>query len=290
MEHVGIGTTADVFVVEKENELYGLKVQRGGSPGGDALRTEHGVLQYLSTTAMRQHVPRVEEWLPELDGLLMEYLRYPTRAEKEARFWIPNLARALQVLHSIGTPSIKEIPDERPEVGAAISNRLHDLFEVVLKEDAFWTGLPREDKSNLERVRAHHKTYAGLLPQIGDTLSHGRSALTHGDLAGDNIMLGRDGRLVLADWSAARISSPLTDIADLLTHGSWPEAEEQEFLSLYFRDTPQSSEEAQLCVGILTRLYRYRSCVQSLLWLNEMGTDGLDAVGRAHFEMMLGVL
>jgi hypothetical protein len=40
---------------------------------------------------------------------------------------------------------------------------------------------------------------------------------------------------------------------------------------------------------VLSRLHRYRSCVQSLLWLNDE-REGLDAIGRAHFERQLSAL
>jgi hypothetical protein len=43
------------------------------------------------------------------------------------------------------------------------------------------------------------------------------------------------------------------------------------------------------CLETLSRLHRYRSCVQSLLWLNDE-TEGLDAVGRAYFERQLEAL
>lgn len=247
-------------------------------------------MQYLNTTVMQQYVPRVGEWLQELDGFLMEYLRYPTQAERDATAWGPRLAQALQTLHGISLPAIQGIADDRPEIGIAISHRFRSVFRVVRKEDGFWARLSRENKSKLECVRANYKTYVGLLLHIEDTLAHTKLALTHGDLAGDNIMLTQDGRLAITDWGIARISSTLTDVAHLLMYANWPEDEERRFLNVYFNDDLVSIEGALPCLRVLSRLYRYHSCVQSLLRLNEIGEEGLDAVGRAHFERMLGAL
>jgi aminoglycoside phosphotransferase (APT) family kinase protein len=290
VQYIDLGTTAHIFVVEKGGKRHVLKIRRDGNSDTCALRAEHQVLQYLNATVMQQYVPRVGEWLQELDGFLMEYLRYPTRAERDAKTWRPSLAQALQALHSISLPAINGIANDHPEIGTAIGNRFRSMFQIVRKEDSFWTRLPGKDKSKLECVRVHYETYMGLLLQIEDTLAHTKPALTHGDLAGDNIMLTQDGRLAIADWGAARISSALTDVAHLLTYTNWSGDEEHQFLSMYFSDDLASLAEALPCLQILSRLYRYHSCVQSLLWLNEMGKVGLDAVGRAHFERMLGTL
>ena len=290
VQYIDLGATAHVFVVEKDDKRNILKIRRGGKNDACTLQAEYRVLQYLNTTPMRQYVPRVGEWLQELDGFMMEHLRYPTRAEKEAGAWRSNLARALQILHSISLPSINEIADDRPDVGIAVSNRFQSLFQIVLQENDFWERLPREDKSKLELVRAHYETYVGLLPQIEDTLVLTELALTHGDLAGDNIMITQDGRLAITDWGAARISSALTDIAYLLTYANWSEDEGRQFLSVYFNYNLEALEEALPCIQVLSRLYCYHSCVQSLVWLSEMGEEGLDAIGRAHFERLLDAL
>jgi thiamine kinase-like enzyme len=288
VEQIDLGTTADIFIVEKDHQRQALKIRRDGATDSGTLRVEHQVLQYLNTTAMQQYVPGVGEWLEELDGFLMAYLRYPTQAEREATTWIPGLARALQALHSVSPPTIEGIGDDCPEIGKAISNRFLNMFHVVKKENSFWIGLPREDQSNLETVRAHHESCCGLLQQIEELLIDTRPALTHGDLAGDNIMLTPDGRLAIADWGTARISSALADVAHLLTYAGWSRDEERQFLSTYFGDDPSTLGDAMPCIQVLTRLYRYHSCVQSLLWLNER--EGLDAVGKAHFERLLSAL
>ncbi len=290
VQYIDLGTTAHIFIIEKNGERYVLKTQRDGNSDTCALRAEHRVLQYLNTKPMQQYVPRVEAWLQELDGFLIEYLLYPTQAEKQTKEWVPNLACALQTLHSTSLPSTGGIADDRPDVGTAISNRFRNLYQIVLKEDTFWARLSIKDKPKLELVRAHYKTHVGLLPLIEDTIACTSLVLTHGDLSDDNIMMTQDGRLVLADWGAARISSSLTDVAYLLTYVNWSEDERCQFLNTYFNDSLETLENALFSLEVLSRLYRYRSCVQSLLWLNEMGEEGLDPVGRAHFERLLGAL
>ena len=177
-----------------------------------------------------------------------------------------------------------------PNVGAAISKRFRDLFQVVLRAGRFWDRLPKEDRSKLDRVRASYPNYVGLLSQIGYILAHTQLALTHGDLAGDNLMVTQDGRLAIADWGAARISAALTDVASLSMYSNWSEDERRQFYGLYFGDLSGTREQTLHGLEVLSRLYRYRSCVQSLLWLNEESEGGLDGIGRAHFERQLSAL
>ena len=287
-----LGTTARVYVVEtnRAGQRYALKTQRDPNRQDRAVRTEYRVLEYLNATPMRQAVPQVGDWLPELDGFLMDLLRYPTSAEVQAPSWAPDLGRALRILHRLGLPAIATVPDDRPNVGDAVSHRFRLLCQRVLSEDDYWARLPKADRPKLARVRARYDMYAGLLPQVERALAGVEPALTHGDLAGDNIMLTQDGRLALADWGTARISSPLIDVANLLTYAHWSEDESDRFLGAYFDDDPAALEAAWPCLETLSRLYRYRSCVQSLRWLNEMGEQGLDPVGRAHFKRVLNLL
>jgi aminoglycoside phosphotransferase (APT) family kinase protein len=289
VQYIDLGTTAHIFLVERDNERWVLKIQRERCRDLPVLQTEYRVLQYLNRTPIQQYVPRVGDWLPELDGFLMEYLRYPTRAEKEDAVWIPHLARALETLHSASLPPIRQLADDRPNVGAAISKRFRELFRVVLRTDGFWTGLSKEDKPKLECLRARYQSYVGLLSQMVDSLSHTRVALTHGDLAGDNIMLTQEGRLAIVDWGQARISAALADVASLSMYTSWSQDGKRRFYEAYLGDLSRGYEKAVDCLEVLHYLHRYRSCVQSLLWLNDE-REGLDAIGRAHFERQLDAL
>jgi aminoglycoside phosphotransferase (APT) family kinase protein len=289
VQYIDLGTTAHIFIVEKDNERCVLKTRRDKDSDTSAVPVEYRVLRYLNSTGMQRYVPRVGDWLSELDGFLMDYLRYPTPAEREKVVWVPDLARALETLHSVTLPPIQGLADDRPNVGTAISERLRGLFEVVLRTDVFWAGLSREDEPKLERVRACYYTYAGLLPQIADSLTQARVALTHGDLAGDNIMLTQEGRLTIIDWGSARISAALTDVASLSTYSNWSQDETRQFYEAYLGNASRSQEEALYCLEVFSRLHRYRSCVQSLLWLNDE-REGLDAIGRAYFERQLSAL
>jgi aminoglycoside phosphotransferase (APT) family kinase protein len=292
VEIIDLGTTACVYVVEtdKDSQRYALKTQRDSTHQDHAVRTEYRVLEYLNATPMQQVVPRIGDWLPELDGFLMDLLRYPTLAEMQAPAWALDLGRALRMLHSLDLPTIATIPDDRPNVADAVSHRFRLLFQHVLREDDYWTHLPQADRPKLAHVRARYDAYAGLLPKVQRALANSEPALTHGDLAGDNIMLTYDGRLALADWGTARVSSPLNDVANLLTYANWSEDESGRFLRAYFDDDPAALKAAWPCLQDLSHLHRYRSCVQSLQWLNEMGEQGLDGVGRAHLERILNLL
>jgi aminoglycoside phosphotransferase (APT) family kinase protein len=220
IETIDPGTTACIYVVEidKGGQRYALKTQRDASLQDHAVRTEYRVLEYLKATPMRQAVPRVGDWLPELDGFLMDLLRYPTPAEVQALAWAPDLGRVLRILHSTSLPTVARVPDDRSNVAEAVSRRFRLLFRHVLRRNNYWARLPKADRPKLAHVRACYDTYAGLLPQVERDLADTEPSLTHGDLAGDNTMLTQDGRLALADWGMARISSPLTDVANLLTY------------------------------------------------------------------------
>ena len=66
LQHIELGTIADVFVVGKEGERHVLKVPRDANADAHTLYTEHRVLQYLNVTPMQQFVPEVGEWLCSL--------------------------------------------------------------------------------------------------------------------------------------------------------------------------------------------------------------------------------
>ncbi|MBN1248405.1 MAG: phosphotransferase, partial [Anaerolineae bacterium] len=160
----------------------------------------------------------------------------------------------------------------------------------VLQDDASWAGLPVADRPHLTRVRAHYAAYAGRLSALATQIPTAEAALTHGDLAFDNVMLKQNGDVALIDWGEARITSGLADVASTITYADWPFDDVQRFLALTFEGDQAALDWALPVIERLIRLTRYRSCVQSLCWLNEEGPDGLDAVGRAHFERQLGAL
>ncbi len=282
---VELGMTARVLIVEKGGERYAVKVPREQGRDPLALRVEHRVLKYLNKTPMRGYIPQVGEWLLEGGGFAMTYLRYPTEAEKAGTTWIPSLARALRTLHRVDLPTIEGLPDDRPDVGAALVGRLRGVFKAVLKENGFWAGLSAEDRRRLETVRAHYGAYAAVLFQAAELLADAPVALTHGDLAGDNLMVTQDGDLAIVDWGSARIGAALTDPASLSVYMGWSPEERRRFHHVYLEET-EGSEETLPTLEILAQLHRYRSCVQSLLWLNG-DPEGLDAVGRRFFEAQL---
>ncbi len=290
VEHVDLGTTAHVFVVDVQGSRTVLKVCRDVSSGTCPLRAEYRVLKYLSTTNMAPYVPQVGEWIEEVDGFRMEHLRCATRKERETQDTPLVLGTMLRTLHGLALPVGGGVPDDRPSIGAAIRQRLARQFQSVLRRDSFWTGLPVEDRPKLDLVRSRYATYASLLPAVETALAGARPALTHGDLSGDNLMVTEDGRLTLVDWGEARISAGLADVAYLLTYVEWGEGEAQRFLGSYFQDCPEAAGDAYPTVQALGQLYRYRACVKSLLWLNELGAAGMDEVGRAFFERQLRLL
>lgn len=267
-----------------------MKISRGILANDLRLKTEYQLLQYLNRTAMRQYVPSAYEWLEEVNGFLMEYLHYPIQQSRTRLDTIRRLASILKTLHAVELPVTEGIGDDRTDITSAIVQRFRNVFNVVQEGYSFWAKMPTEDLPKLEIVRRHYETYYNLLETYQGTTSNIRVALTHGDLAGDNIMLTDDERLVLVDWGEARISSPLTDIAYLYTYSAWSPEEIRLFIQFYFNDNLVEVESELSAIQILSKLFRYRSCIQALLWLKEQGSDGLDIIGREHFERQLGLL
>lgn len=290
VQYIDLGTTADIFVIEKDDGKYALKTARGANLNVSRLRTEYLVLQHLNRTPMKKYVPRVGKWIQEVNGFLMEYLRYPNLGSTLAQGPYQALALILKTLHKVELPTALGIEDDRPNINAAIGHRFRSMFQVVLEDDLFWAKLPADDMPGLKIVQARYETYDNLLTNFETALTDIKVTLTHGDLAGDNIMLTQDGRLVLADWGEARISSALIDIAYLLAYVTWSENDVRQFLQTYFMDDTTELKRVFPTVRILSKLYQYRSCVQSLLWLKEMGLEGLDTLGRKHFERALRIL
>lgn len=280
---IDLGTNADVFVLEDGSKKYALKAPRFAFSTA-RLEVEYLVLRYLAQTPMKQYVPSVYEWLPEVDGFLIEYLSYPDQRSKNSLDATQIMALMLKTLHEIDLPAVAGIGDDRPDILAAISERFDDLFDKVLEKHSFWATLPKEAVPKLEIVRRHHQTYRDLLAEFRRTAQDMDAALTHGDLAGDNIMMTVDGRLVLTDWGEARISTALADLAYLFTYSAWPPEEISRFVQLYFGDQTAKIEKKLLTIRVLSKLYQYHSCVQSLLWMKASGDNGLDRIGREHFE------
>ena len=286
---VDIGMTARVYIIERDGERRALKVRRGDSDDKAALRTEHRLLTYLGRTPMRRCAPDVAKWLPGVDGFLMTYLHYPSRAEKEAPTWIRNLASALRTLHGLGPPSIPGLEDDRPSVGGAVIERFRSLFEGVWRTNGFWAGLSAGDTPKLEQVRAHYDTYADMLNEASNLLVGAEPALIHGDLASDNVMLTPEGDLAIADWGSARIGTGLSDAASVSVCMDWSPEERRRFYELYLGVGGKPDTRMIRSLHVLFLLHRYRSCVQSLLWLKDDG-EGLDAIGRAFLETQLAAL
>jgi len=190
LEYCDLGTTAHAFIVEKDSQRSVLKVLHTEQAGSSTLSREYQLLRYLMTTPMRPHVPAVQEWLPDLGGFVMEYLRPPTPAEQQSAAWIPNLACTISTLHNISLPSKDRLADDRPDIGAAMGQRFQVVFQMVLENDRSWAHLSGEDAHHLDYVRDRYADYSRLLPQLSAALRHAPPVLTHGDLSGDSPCCG----------------------------------------------------------------------------------------------------
>ena len=278
------GVTSDILIVEKNNEKRALKLARDKAK--EIVLREHRLLTYLNTTEPESNVPRVGEWLEEIDGFLMEYLFSPPPEVKQSVTWCLELARALRRIHNIKLPEIDGMPDDRPDIHLTVSKRFTDHCAVINKEDEYWKNLPEEYTPALKKVRNYYDAYIGLIPDVERTLTNTKPALTHGDLMGDNIMSRSDGTPVFVDWGEVRISSGLLDLACLLTFYDWPEDTIERFM-LEYCGSFEALEKVLPGIHVLRRFYRYLTCVSSLWWLIQPEEDQLDTVGRAFFNRIL---
>ena len=280
------GATSDVLIIEKTHEKCALKLAR--EKAREIVVREHRILTYLNATGLESNVPRVGEWLVEIDGFIMEYLLSPALEVRHSENWPVELARALRRIHRVNLPEIDGIPDDRPDIALTVSRRLVDRCSIIHNKEDYWKSLPREYIPALTMVRNHHDTYIVLIPEVEKALTNTQPAITHGDLAGDNIMSRSDGTPVFVDWGEIRISSGLLDLACLLTFTDWSEETIGCFLAEYYRR--ERLEEILPDIRILCRFYRYLTCVNCLWWLIQPEEEKLDTVGRAFFEKVLAKL
>lgn len=74
VQHINIGVTADIYIIEKDARKYALKIPRDTLSNSYPLKTEYLVLQHLNQTPMKQYVPSIYEWVQDVNGFLMGYL------------------------------------------------------------------------------------------------------------------------------------------------------------------------------------------------------------------------
>ena len=331
VKSLDLGTTSLIYVLQKDQQQTIAKVSR--NPGKTNLLTEYRLLQYLNDTPLRGHVPAPVQWVPELDGFLMEYreMRYPSPGEREDQWFVADLGKLVKILHKLKIPAIPGLPDDRPVPSRAIIRGFEEDFRIIQREETSWKRLSNTDRRRLRKVQEVHHVYAQRVENLRgsglretgfretnlpEPLEEAGPALTHGDLAGDNILLARkagpgspsipaqdeppgtamqgggDGEetVMLLDWGSARISSGLADVANLLVHQEWDSTGVQQFMEIYYQDDPAMIEKTRPTLEALVRLVRYRACLQSLEWLEGEGETGLDEAGRAFFERQVQLL
>lgn len=234
VDTVDLGTTACVYVVEIDNTWYALKTCRHLSAARQ-LRVEYELIQHLRASPMADYVPHTHGWIPELHGFLMEYLRFPTSVELESSVWITQIASALRALHQVVLPAIDGLPDNREPQGVThtFGQRLLGLYNLALCGTGYWCGLSESDIPLLHLIQENYQVYAKLISELPYYLDECSAGITHGDLAGDNLMVNSYGRLVLADWGSARISCPLEDVASVWVYAGWRESEKDLFWNTY---------------------------------------------------------
>jgi aminoglycoside phosphotransferase (APT) family kinase protein len=134
--------------------------------------------------------------------------------------------RAASVWERVGGTSIWQLVVDRPDQSAALGHLVADvqnaLFELVPP-----VTLPRQRDRLVSKIR---RAAATVDPSLGRALAFlpppvGTPRLCHGDLHPSNVLLGRDGP-VIVDWFDASRGDPIADIArssvTLLNDGANP--------------------------------------------------------------------
>jgi aminoglycoside phosphotransferase (APT) family kinase protein len=277
------GATSEILIIEKGSEKYALKLAR--EKAKEIIVREHRILTHLNTIEPELNVPKVGEWLEEIDGFTMEYLHSPLPEFRQSETWPLELARALRRIHNVKLPEIGGIPDDRPDIHLKVSKRFTDQVDILQKRNEYWKNLADEYVPTLEKVRDYYSEYIALIPDVEKTFMNTRPALTHGDLAGDNIMSRSDGTPVFVDWGEVRVSSGLLDLVCLLTFTDWSEETIERFLIEYYGR--EGLEEVSPGIQVLRRFYCYLTCVNCLWWLIQPEEEKLDTVGRVFFDKVL---
>jgi aminoglycoside phosphotransferase (APT) family kinase protein len=121
--------------------------------------------------------------------------------------------RAASVWERMDATSMWEHVLDRParseELGRLLADIQHDLFELVPP-----VALPRQRDRLMSKIRLAAATFEPSLAQALDLMPPQASTprLCHGDLHPSNVLLGRDGP-VLVDWFDASRGDPIADVA-----------------------------------------------------------------------------
>ncbi|MFB9686005.1 phosphotransferase [Amycolatopsis plumensis] len=211
------------------------------------------------------------------------------------------LARLLRHLVDCGVPTSEPLPDRSGQPVATLANRLFLLknylpgtCQTQLPSSALRAAgallarlrevpppafdlpvgrrLPADALELAEKFADHDfadwvRTHAALgrLPAANQS----RSVLVHGDLAGDNLVLGENGRLAVLDWETAALDLPVVDLGMTLyalcrTDGRFDLARARQLLSGYAEVWPPSGQEWDLLLPAITHAavligyHRYR--------------------------------
>lgn len=158
-----------------------------------------------------------DNWMPA-DWILCE-ARYAAAA-RAAGAPAPRLlgvetidGRPASVWERVDGPTLWEWVLERPARGAEAGRRLADL-QLTLFELVAPLALPRQDDRLASKIRAAAATVDPSLARALDLVPPpaGRPRVCHGDVHPSNVILGRDGP-VIVDWYDASRGDPVADVA-----------------------------------------------------------------------------
>lgn len=103
------------------------------------------------------------------------------------------------------------VPDQRPE-------HVPDTLTRLLEADDVWTRVDAVDRPTAERARERLRQLAPVVADMAAALAASRIAATidHGDLHGNNIVIGDDGSPRFFDWGDAVVAHPFATLSTTL--------------------------------------------------------------------------
>ncbi len=98
------------------------------------------------------------------------------------------------------------VPDERPE-------RYPEILDGLLADDAIWARVDGADRARTDTARRRLIARTGLVSTLATELAASVApTIDHGDLHGNNVVVGRDGSLRIFDWGDAVVAHPFTTL------------------------------------------------------------------------------
>jgi thiamine kinase-like enzyme len=160
--------------------------------------------------------------------------------------------------------------------------RLPTRFDVRVLLDEYAATLDEHGRTPPESYDRARQAAA----RIADALGDAREQPCHNDLLAGNVIIGRDGALLIVDWEYAGMGDAYFDLGNVSVNNDFDERTQERLLSAYLGRSPSEGERAHV------QLMRVLSDAREAAWgvmqsvVSELDFD-FEGYARKHFERML---